>query len=265
MRLLSLVFFIFCSVFQIDAQQTDFSQKEFRYDYDSLGLDPNFFLKTNTVFSIDFNGIVVDKMKSNYFYRSGGPYWQILKIKNPDLGFISDDLLSLPATIQSYYIEKKMLSNSTRRQFFTENFNPRIATILTKKIKRHLIESIGFYEPVGNDALVLDESFFKSRLYFLNMDRTNALYLLFASELLQKPIDTTDDVNISLIYALIENYKEEEYLHIELIFYKDKKRLFKTAVNVFQNWSSINLDEFETNDFLLNEIIESLFQEIYTE
>jgi hypothetical protein len=265
MRLLSLALFIFCSVIQIKAQQTDFSQKKIKYDYDSLGLDPNFLLKTNTVLSIDINGIVVENMKSNYYYKKKGQFWQILKIKNPDLGFLSYNLLSLPVTIQPYYIEKKMLGDYYRQNFFTDDFDPRIASIITQKIQRHLIENIGFNKLVDNDVLVLDESYFKSRLYFLNMDRTNALYLLFASELLQKPTDTTDNINIKLIYGLAENRNKEEYLHIELIFYKDKERLFKTAINVFQDWSNINLDEFSTNDFLLNEIIESLFQEIFTE
>lgn len=262
MRLISLIIGLFFLYGQLHAQQFDLYQHSFKYDLESMGLpsDYNFF-EINVKLSIDNNGIFLKNFRSNYYYR----LTQVMRSKNPKLGLITNSITSQPATIQSYCIEKKMLGNSIRRHFFTENFDPRIASILSQKIHSHLIDSIGFKELSEKEVFVLDETYFKKRIYFENMRRQHALYLPFASALLAKPKESYDNVHIDLIFGLVENHKEQEYLHIELILNKNRELVFRTAINVFLDWSSLDIDEFANNNFVQNEIVSSLFHEIYTE
>lgn len=266
MRIFSFLILIACLCGELTAQQFDLHQSSFKYDFDTMGKPSVDEFKPVVVFSIDNNGVILDKIRSNYYYRSShGQFSDVMHSKNPKLGFISDSVKETPTTIQPYYIEKKMLGNSIRRHYFTDDFDARITRILTQKTQSHLIDSIGFKDIDAKEVFVLDESYFKTRIYFQNMRRQNALYLTFASTLLTRPIKTYGNVNIDLIFGLIENHKGQEYLHIELILNKENQLVFRTAINVFQDWSNIDVDKFSENNFTLNEIVSSLFHEIYSE
>lgn len=266
MKALFYILFISLLFGQLSAQQTDLHQRSFNYDLDALGKPPdyNYFWDLTVGLSIDNIGIVLDKLRSNY-YNSRGGYSRIMRIKNPKLGLISNTLKEKTVAIQPYYINQKMLGDRLRRQTFTDAFDDRIASVLSEKIENHLRDSIGFKNLILKDALALGEGDFESRIQFKGRTGNMALFLTFASNYLATPLRNHENERIDLIFGYIENHKGKEYLHIELILNEDKSIVFKTAINIFLDWRNINVDEFAKNNYLLNEIMTNLFHEIYTE